>query len=638
GNKNDDLEVRFTADGLKYIDKDGNVVDKDAEESTEDGDEESDESDSEGNEADAAHPLPVGTRVRGNYRAAEQYGGQESWYDGKITHVHEQKDGSVKYDLEYDDGDFEENMIPKNVRPIEKTPEEMDKLQADQKADKELSLKRKLAKEKARSKDVTHTPTTLEGLHDLIAKYASNGKDASTIIQRIHTSNSVRLNHRNGEKMQNFYDVLLRRFMAVGDAIFESGDGGEDLKRYDQLNSIVKVLYTMAQDSPESAGAVWNRRIGILHNAHGKRLRDSEFVQQEEDEDEDFRTAWPSTGVFLLLRALGHIFPITDKRHYVVTPAILLLAEMVAHTPVSSNYDLMMGVMCSGLLLEYTKEAKRVVPEAMGFLASTIRLFSPGSESATNPALDAAHKLQFAQGLRSSLVKSDKKAELPSLKLESEFVLNEASEDFAVSILSMCLSLVEKCTTALKGSFSVSAETEFLYDVSSSILSLRPKKYPKKLREKISRVATLIAEACPSEREPLQRRGRASVAQMAIKTLAPRMEDPTRYSMSRDKGKKSVQAAIDRTRREYKREHKAISRELRMDGAFIEQERRNEKAKQDGKARAKRQKNFAWLEGEQASMNQQVRQGGGLIKGGGTGLARAKAATGKMGIKKGGRF
>ena len=154
----------------------------------------------------------------------------------------------------------------------------------------------------------------------------------------------------------------------------------------------------------------------------------------------------------------------------------------------------------------------------------------------------------------------------------------------------------------------------------------------------ISKTAALIAEVCPSERSPLQRRGRASASEVAIKTLAPRMEDPTKYSMSKDKGKKSIQAAIDRTRREYKREHKAISRELRMDGAFIETERRNEQSKQENKARAKRQKNFAWLEGEQATMNQQVRLGGGLIKGGGTGLARAKVATGKMGIKKGGRF
>ena len=125
--------------------------------------------------------------------------------------------------------------------------------------------------------------TTLDGLHELISRYATTGKDATTIIKRIHKSNSVRLDHRNGERMQNFYDVLLRRFIAVGDASFDSGDGGEELGRYDQLNSITEVMYDMAQDSPESAGAVWARRIGILRNAHEKRIRDSAFVHGDEE-------------------------------------------------------------------------------------------------------------------------------------------------------------------------------------------------------------------------------------------------------------------------------------------------------------------------------------------------------------------
>ena len=64
--------------------------------------------------------------------------------------------------------------------------------------------------------------------------------------------------------MQNFYDVLLRRFIAVGDAISSSGDGGPDLGRYEQLNSLTKILYVMSQDSPECAGAVWSRRLGIF--------------------------------------------------------------------------------------------------------------------------------------------------------------------------------------------------------------------------------------------------------------------------------------------------------------------------------------------------------------------------------------
>ena len=129
-----------------------------------------------------------------------------------------------------------------------------------------------------------------------------------------------------------------------------------------------------------------------------------------------------------------------------------------------------------------------------------------------------------------------------------------------------------------------------------------------------------------------------AVSDTALKSLAPRLEDPDRYSKSKDKGKNALQVAADRTRREYKREHKAVARELRLDAAFIEEQRRKDETTKTTRARAERHKNFAWLEGEQAAMNQQVRQGGGLLKGGGFGAAKSKAKSGKLGIKKGGRF
>jgi len=58
------------------------------------------------------------------------------------------------------------------------------------------------------------------------------------------------------------------------------------------------------------------------------------------------------------------------------------------------------------------------------------------------------------------------------------------------------------------------------------------------------------------------RRLQPTVQETALKTLAPHMEDSTRYSRSKDKGKDSLQVASDRAKREYKREHKAVAREL----------------------------------------------------------------------------
>ena len=472
----------------------------------------------------------------------------------------------------------------------------------------------------------------------MIAKYATTGKDASTIIERIHKANSVRLDHRNTEKMQNFYDVLLRRFIAVGDAIFDSGDGGEELGRYEQLNSLVKVMYAMAQDAPESAGAVWSRRLGIFQNAHAKRLRDAAFVQDDDSGDEDsVTTAWPSTGTFLLLRTIGHIFPVTDRRHYVTTPALLLIGQIVTQTPITSAYDLVMGTLFSGLLIEYSKDAMRIVPEAIGFLSGVVRLFSPNPGRFALPSFETAYNLPGIKELRTKLESTPKDSKIPSLELDRNFTTNSDSEVGGAALLA-ALKIIQKCTTNLNGAFAIPAESELFSEASDSILSLRPKKLPEAIQKQVSVTAGVVANACTSARMPLRRRAGSSTIQPVVKSLAPRMEDPTRYSMSKDKGKKAAQATLDRTRREYKREHKAISRELRLDGAFIEKERREDRERKDSKARAKRQKNFAWLEGEQASMNQQVRMGGGLLKGGGMGAAKAKAASAKMGIKKGGKF
>ena len=488
-------------------------------------------------------------------------------------------------------------------------------------------------------------PTTLEALHDMIGTYAATGADASLIIQRIHKSNSVRLDHRNKEKMQNFYDVLLKRFIGVGDALYNSGNGGGELERYEQLNSLTKTLYSMAQDAPDSAAAVWGRRLGIFQNAHAKRLRDSELVPL--DSEEEF-TAWPSSGTLLLFRALGHVFPMTDLRHVVTTPALLTLGQIVGQTPVRSVEDVMKGIFCAALMLEYTKEAKRIAPEGLAFLAGVLNLFSDDVDEASAespiPSFNSAPKIEELQQLRHNVIQffksgGSKNAEL-NLSLEKDkMTANSAPAVLIRTVLLLIQKSVDCYCDALN-----TAETETFDQITRALLRLTPKskatKLPTLIVEEIRKTADLMSQRLHigKSRRPLFRRSAARASDLAIETLAPRMEDPTKYVMGKDKNKTRSQAEKDKLRREFKREHKAVSRELRLDATFIESERRKEKDRKDGKAKLARNKNFSWMEQEQATMNQQVAQGGGLLKGGGTGAARAKAKTGKIGIKRGGKF
>lgn len=186
-NEGDGREVRFTSDGLVYVDKDGKVVGKVGEEQNENMDDaDSDDDDSEGDsqsnsseesssrqdlgdsgdEASAAGSsddesdedthgvtpvqLTKGTKMQGNYRASEQYGRKENWHNGVITAVRKGADGKNVYDVTYDDGDFEEGMIEENVRLSPKSKKE---LKEDKAKDSEAAMaKRKKLKAKMRAK------------------------------------------------------------------------------------------------------------------------------------------------------------------------------------------------------------------------------------------------------------------------------------------------------------------------------------------------------------------------------------------------------------------------------------------------------------------------------------------------------
>ena len=80
----------------------------------------------------------------------EQFDEQEAWYDGKISRVNQLPGGSFRYDVEYDDGDFEDDMLPENVRPVERSADEVENDRLEKEAGMELKHKQSKARNKAR--------------------------------------------------------------------------------------------------------------------------------------------------------------------------------------------------------------------------------------------------------------------------------------------------------------------------------------------------------------------------------------------------------------------------------------------------------------------------------------------------------
>ena len=94
--------------------------------------------------------MAVGTKVRGNYHADEQFDGKVNWFEGTVTNVTTDTKGSTRYDITYNDGDFEEGMKPENVRRLSKTKEEKNNDKEKAETKKKISAKKLKAKKKAR--------------------------------------------------------------------------------------------------------------------------------------------------------------------------------------------------------------------------------------------------------------------------------------------------------------------------------------------------------------------------------------------------------------------------------------------------------------------------------------------------------
>jgi hypothetical protein len=183
--------VRFTADGLMYVDQHDNVIGKVGEEEEEgddddDGDNDDDEdsaeesddgssneaiglrdlggsddeasaaassSDDDGDDesvADVMGEFKEGMAIQGNYHASEQCGNKATWYNGTVTKAYRDGCGKFVYNVTYEDGDFEEGMNAENLRPKPLSKEEK-AVEKERATEIEIAKKKKL-KAKLRAK------------------------------------------------------------------------------------------------------------------------------------------------------------------------------------------------------------------------------------------------------------------------------------------------------------------------------------------------------------------------------------------------------------------------------------------------------------------------------------------------------
>ncbi|CAM9522905.1 unnamed protein product [Laminaria digitata] len=471
---------------------------------------------------------------------------------------------------------------------------------------------------------VVACPSSYEDLLALLAEHATTTDDINTILDRIHKNHSIKLDSRNKEKMHNFYDVLLKRFRRVGGQSLKLSST-ERQDRESQLDFLSRLIYDITEEMPEVAASLWHRYVGGLHQRMLKALADLSVGTCASG-------YWPSTGSLLLLKLLVQIFPSTDFRHPVVTPVLLHLSQCLSQCPVKTGADLCAGIFSCSLLLHCCLGADRVSPEVMVFASSALAQFCPGRGAQATPS-PAFRNSQL--GWLRAAAGSYKGTNLPALSMGmSEGLTSSERQTFAAGFLADLYRLVLQTADTLQGNV---AFPELFGPIQSVLSQVQPKAKPslpralENLHLKVSRQLAVTTEKCLSARSALQWR---VIEPPALDALAPKFQES--YKMKKDGHKDAEQTKLKQLQRQVKRERKGAMRELKRDAVFLEHAKaekteEKEKARQvisrtaaimDLTMKRRLRENLTWLEGQQATINQQVKLGGELVKGGGSSLTK----------------
>ena len=374
-----------------------------------------------------------------------------------------------------------------------------------------------------------------------------NGEDVNQtpiIIQRIRALYHPSLSPDNKEKLANFADVLVAHIAHLGQA--------KDTP-FSVIENVIRHVHSMAKSMPEAVGLAFRSALRGLAEE-----RDSAF----------------NAGDVVLFTAIATIFPTSDHFHAVVTPAMLIIARYLGQAATTSVVEMVIGMYCCTLALQYQQRSNRYVPEVVRYLCKVLSALLP---SASGKATQDPHWLM-------SLGQTSKPIQLPTADESNlRLSLNDIHaprRDIEQRILHTTLSLLSESATVWKDKTAINEILSLpITQLSGIFLHLDNPLFPPSVLTALRTTQihlVSIQQTSLSSRLPLTLHHHRP---LAIKTSMPKFEET--YNPTRHYDPDADRAGLARLKAEHRRERKGAIRELRRDANFVAREQLRDKKEKD---------------------------------------------------------
>ena len=299
------------------------------------------------------------------------------------------------------------------------------------------------------------------------------------------------------------------------------------------------------------------------------------------------RPCYPSLDTVVFLHLLHLIFPTSDYRHPVTTPAITFISSIMSTARPSDRASLASCINLASVALEYVSLSKRFIPELVNTLHGLVYLASSNNPSRPPPPCKGGNYLTLTSDMKTTSVNNISFSEVNSVK--------EVDEEFKVSSLAAVLKITIKL---LKLYRDIPSSFEIFEQMKKSLDVVDKDKYPSSVVQMIDQVISTIGGLRrrkvgvlkPSKKKPL------------LRMLEPEIEDNFDPFVKKRVGKKDL-LEEQKMRHKLKQEKKGARKEIRQDSAFLATQKFREQRQKDADRQAKVKDLFASLANQEGDYN-----------------------------------
>lgn len=436
--------------------------------------------------------------------------------------------------------------------------------EASAKPKKTLTQDEMRAQQEAAKSELPYTfaaPESYSELKNMLRGHTSDNQ--RLIVARTQKSNHPSLAVGNKLKLQKLFGFLLEY---IGELAVRSPP---ELSTIDKL---MPEVYALCQMFPEAACKSMQSILGDA--AHST----------EEALEAKGHAAFPTLDMLIYLKVTALLFPTSDFRHPVTTPALLFISQALTKCPVRSLRDLTSGLVLCCLAVEYVSFSKRFLPELVNFLAGTLHLAVRDKTSlgySVVPPFRMSGKysdllvLSSSESCRSWSSKSLPLSATQKLDLEND----PDRDNHRLMCLSTCLDLVKRCCLLYKDLPSFAHIFQPIRTLLSKHLSTQM--LPEPLQKLSSEILESISSA-PATHSMLVFDKKKPIP---LKLLTPKIVEILDYGKKR--GSTREEREEQRLKHKYKKEFKGALREIRKDSRFLAREKLNEVMNRDAERKRK---------------------------------------------------